>query len=78
MAAEPEFDLEAATDQAIAACEGDMRAAIHALIVANNYLAKELEFACSKCRRDSRAASEFGGVRPERTRWTLDLDQLAI
>ena len=41
----PGFDLEAATDQAIKACEGDTRAAIRALIVANNYLTVELEFA---------------------------------
>ena len=42
---EPGFDLEAAADQAIAACEGNQRAAIKSLIVANNYLTKELEFA---------------------------------
>lgn len=41
----PEFDLEAAADQAIAACDGDARAAVKALIVANNYMTKELEFA---------------------------------
>jgi hypothetical protein len=29
--------LEAAVDEAIAACGGDMRATIHALIVANNF-----------------------------------------
>ena len=42
---EPGFDLEAAADQAIAACEGDERAAIKSLIIANNYLTRELEFA---------------------------------
>ena len=42
---EPEFDLEAAADQAIAACDGDLRATIKSLIVANNYVTKELEFA---------------------------------
>ena len=31
-------ELEAAVDQAIAACDGDMRSAIRALIVANEYL----------------------------------------
>lgn len=41
----PAFDLEAAADQAIAACDGDARAAIKALIVANNYMTQELEFA---------------------------------
>jgi hypothetical protein len=35
-------DLETAIDQAIAACDGDLRAAIRALIVANNYLESEV------------------------------------
>jgi hypothetical protein len=35
-------ELETAIDQAIAACDGDMRAAIRALIVANNYLESEV------------------------------------
>jgi hypothetical protein len=34
--------LEAAIDQAITACGGDMRAAIRALIVANDYLESEV------------------------------------
>jgi len=34
--------LEAAVDQAIAACGGDMRSAIRALIVANEYLETEV------------------------------------
>jgi hypothetical protein len=34
--------LEAATDQAIAACGGDARAAVKALIVANEYLESEV------------------------------------
>ena len=34
--------LEAAVDQAIAACGGDMRSAIRALIVANDYLETEV------------------------------------
>jgi hypothetical protein len=34
--------LEAAVDQAIAACGGDMRSAIRALIVANNFLEGEV------------------------------------
>jgi hypothetical protein len=41
---EPEFDLEAATAQAIEACDGDLRAAVRSLIVANNYLTQELEY----------------------------------
>ena len=35
--------LEAATDQAIAACNGDAREAVKALIVANLFLDTELE-----------------------------------
>jgi hypothetical protein len=34
--------LEAAVDQAIAACGGDMRSTIRALIVANEYLESEV------------------------------------
>jgi hypothetical protein len=34
--------LEAAVDQAIAACGGDARAAVRALIVANNFLETEV------------------------------------
>ena len=34
--------LEAAVDQAIAACGGDPRAAVRALIVANNFLESEM------------------------------------
>jgi hypothetical protein len=36
-------ELETAIDQAIAACDGDVRATIGALIVANNYLEAEVE-----------------------------------
>lgn len=35
-------DLEAAVDQAIAVCGGDMRSAIRALIVAKDYLESEV------------------------------------
>ena len=35
-------ELEAAVDQAIAACGSDMRSAIRALIVANDYLETEV------------------------------------
>jgi hypothetical protein len=35
-------ELETAIDQAIAACDGDLRATIRALIVANNYLESEV------------------------------------
>jgi hypothetical protein len=35
--------LEAAADEAIAACDGDMRSAIRALILANEFLEYELQ-----------------------------------
>ena len=35
-------ELEVAVDQAIATCDGDLRAAIRALIVANRYLECEV------------------------------------
>jgi hypothetical protein len=35
-------ELEAAVDQAIAACDGDLRATIRALIIANNFLESEV------------------------------------
>jgi hypothetical protein len=41
----PEFDLEAAADQAVQACDGDARAAVKALIITNNLLTQELEYA---------------------------------
>jgi hypothetical protein len=40
--AEDEAGLETAVDQAISVCGGDMRAAIRALIVANEYLENEV------------------------------------
>jgi len=39
---EQDDELEAAVDQAIAACDGDLRAAVRALIVANNFLESEI------------------------------------
>ncbi len=39
---EPDDGLEAAIDQAISACGGDLRATIRALIVANDYLESEV------------------------------------
>ena len=39
---EQDDELEAAVDQAIAACDGDLRATIRALIVANDYLETEV------------------------------------
>ena len=39
---EQDGELEAAVDQAIDACGGDTRAAVRALIVANNFLGSEI------------------------------------
>jgi hypothetical protein len=40
--------LDAAADQAIAACDGDMRSTIRALILANEFLEAELKANTSK------------------------------
>ena len=37
--------LETAVDLAIAACDGDLRATVRSLIIANDYLTRELEYA---------------------------------
>jgi hypothetical protein len=37
-----ESELEAAVDQAITACDGDLRATIRALVIANNFLESEV------------------------------------
>lgn len=39
---EQDDELDAAVEQAIAVCNGDMRGAIRALIVANNFLESEI------------------------------------
>ena len=39
---EQDDGLDAAVEQAIAVCDGDMRAAVRALIVANNFLESEI------------------------------------
>lgn len=39
---QPTDELEAAVDQAISACGGDLRATIRALVVANDYLETEV------------------------------------
>ncbi|MEA2880573.1 MAG: hypothetical protein QOF14_5769 [Hyphomicrobiales bacterium] len=36
-------DLEAAVDAALAACDGDLRATIRALIVANSFLTEQVD-----------------------------------
>lgn len=38
---QPGAELEAAVDEAIAACDGDLRAAIRALLVANDLLVEQ-------------------------------------
>lgn len=38
-----EVDWEAATDAAIASCDGDPRATVKALLIANAYLERELD-----------------------------------
>jgi hypothetical protein len=47
-AAPPTVDLDAAADQAIAACGGDAREAVKALLVANDFLESQLEELRSK------------------------------
>ncbi len=37
-----ESELDAAVDQAIAACDGDLRATIRALVITNNFLESEV------------------------------------
>jgi hypothetical protein len=37
----PRDDLELSVDQAIAACDGDPRSAVRALVVANNFLTEQ-------------------------------------
>jgi hypothetical protein len=44
----PAVDLDAAADQAIAACGGDAREAVKTLIVANDFLEAQLEELRSK------------------------------
>jgi len=51
--------LDAATDQAIAACDGDMRSTIRALILANEFLEAELKANTSKGYRRGYAHGRF-------------------
>jgi hypothetical protein len=60
--------LEAAADEAIAACGGDMRAAVKALIVANEFLdaqVRELQAAVS----NGYARGKFEPVPRDRKDW---------
>ena len=47
--------LEVATDQAIAACDGDLRATVRALIIAIGLLESELNDACTATSKGVRA-----------------------
>jgi hypothetical protein len=42
-AAKPSHGLEASTEAVIDACDGDPRAAVRALLIANSYLEAEIE-----------------------------------
>ena len=72
--ATPEPDrLEVATDQAIAACGGDVRSAIKALIVANEYLeweVKQLQAAVS----NGYARGKFEPVPPTARTGMIELE----
>lgn len=46
------FDIDVATDEAIAVCDGDARAAVKALLVMNGALERELELAASQVQPD--------------------------
>jgi hypothetical protein len=51
--------LEAAVDQAIAACDGDIRSAIRALIVANDYLESEVSKLMEAVSQSPMCAGDF-------------------
>jgi hypothetical protein len=55
--------LEIATDQAIAACDGDLRATVQALIVANGLLEAELSEVYACRRRSGLNATRVSGAR---------------
>jgi hypothetical protein len=64
--------LEAAADQAIAACGGDMRSAIRALILANEFLeheGKELMIAVSAGYSRGRFREAPNSLPPDRKDW---------
>src|SRR5260370_42575703 len=74
--------LDAAVDAAIAACGGDARAAVRALIVANNYLEAEVkrlaEAVSSGFTRGFKAKGKaepvFPDFKDDRTKWRQDID----
>ena len=72
---EQDSGLDAAIEQAIAVCDGDMRAAIRALIIANNLL--ECEIAeLRKAVSHAYMRGRFGPTRDRRdgvVRWRCDI-----
>ena len=60
--------LNAATEQAIAACDGDARLAVKALIVANEYLEKEVK-ALQAAVSNGYARGKFEPVPRDRKDW---------
>jgi hypothetical protein len=80
--AEDSLALDGAVDAAIATCGGDARAAVRALIVANNYLEAEVkrlaEAASSGFTRGfkakGRAEPVFSPFKDDRTNWRQDID----
>jgi hypothetical protein len=68
-ASNPQFDadqLEAAADEAVAACGGDAREAVKALIVANHYLDTALKKVKAAASMGYARGKLFGGVRNPR------------
>ena len=59
--------LEAAADEAIAACGGDARETVKALIVANHFLETELENYVRRSRRAMRGCRLIGRIGMTRT-----------
>ena len=80
--AEDTLALDAAVDAAIETCGGDARAAVRALIVANNYLEAEVKrLAEAVSSGFTRGVKAKGGAEPvfphfkdDRTKWRQDID----
>jgi hypothetical protein len=67
------FDAyDAAVDDAIAACNGDLRGALKALIVANEFLERDLQKALASYAAPSIADNENTGLR--HVNWTEPLE----
>jgi hypothetical protein len=59
---------EAAVDDAIASCDGDLRGALKALIIANEFLERDLQEALASAAAPSIAVDEDAGLTP--VNWT--------